>query len=216
MIESYRTVRQSAEAEIIIRKSRFIGHCRPVATEEEAIAFIEEIKKKHWSATHNCSAYVVGDRDEWQKQSDDGEPSGTAGKPMLEVLKQQGLKYTAVVVTRYFGGIMLGAGGLVRAYTEATVESVKAAVPVLKKLHREVKVTIDYTWYGKLENEFVNRGVRTLTPEFTDRVSIVCLPLSSETDRFVAWITDLTQGQAQIEQGEYVYIEHEIPTDQES
>lgn len=210
MIESYRTVREPAETEIVIRKSRFIGHCRPVTSEQEAISFIEEIKKKHWSATHNCSAYLVGDHDEWQKQSDDGEPSGTAGKPMLEVLKQQGLKYVAVVVTRYFGGIMLGAGGLVRAYTEATVEAVKAATPVLKKLHREVRVTVDYSWYGKLENEFMNRQVRTLPPQFTDRVSIVCIPESADADRFVAWITDLTQGQAIVELGDTLYVEHDI------
>lgn len=210
MIDRYRTVQGPAEAEIVIKKSRFIGHCRPVATEQEAISFIEEIKKKHWSATHNCSAYLVGDRDEWQKQSDDGEPSGTAGKPMLEVLKQQGLKYTAVVVTRYFGGIMLGAGGLVRAYTEATVEAVKAAKPVLKVLHTEVTVTVDYSWYGKVENELMNRGVRTLPPTFTDRVSIVCLPESQETERFVAWMTDVTQGQGQIELGDQQYIEHEL------
>src|SRR5690606_29656281 len=187
MLLSYRTVQRPGEAEIVIKKSRFIGHCRPVATEEEAIQFIEEIKKKHWSATHNCSAYMVGDRDEYQKQSDDGEPSGTAGKPMLEVLKQQGLKYTAVVVTRYFGGIMLGAGGLVRAYTEATVEAVKAAEPIMKVLHREVIVTVDYTWYGKLENELNNRGMQTLPPTFTDRVELICLPQSDEAERFAAW-----------------------------
>jgi len=210
MIDSYRTVRGPAEVEIVIRKSRFIGHCRPVASEQEAIRFIEEIKKKHWSATHNCSAYVVGDHDEWQKQSDDGEPSGTAGKPMLEVLKQQGLKYTAVVVTRYFGGIMLGAGGLIRAYSEAAAAAVKAAQPILKRLHREVNVTVDYSWYGKLENELVNRGVRTLPPQFTDRVSIVCLPLSGEAERFASWVTDLTQGKAQMELRDAVYLEHEI------
>jgi len=207
MIDSYRTVREPAETEIVIRKSRFIGHCRPVSSEQEAISFIEEIKKKHWSATHNCSAYLVGDHDEWQKQSDDGEPSGTAGRPMLEVLKQQGLRYTAVVVTRYFGGIMLGAGGLVRAYTEATVEAVKAATPILKKLHQEAQVTVDYPWYGKLENEFMNRGIRTLPPQFTDRVSIICMPESIEAERFAAWVTDLTQGQAIVELGQFLYIE---------
>ena len=209
MLARYRTLRREGAREIVIKKSRFIGHCRPVASEQEAIAFIEEIKKKHWSATHNCSAYLVGDKDEWQKQSDDGEPSGTAGKPMLEVLKQQGLKYTAVVVTRYFGGIMLGAGGLVRAYTEATVEAVKAARPIWKVLHREVAVTVDYTWYGKLENELKQRGYLTRSPEFTDQVRIVCLPESADADRFIAWMTDLTQGRAVIEPGSYVYVDRE-------
>ncbi len=178
-------------------------------SEEEAIEFIEEIKKKHWDATHNCSAYLVGDRDEWQKQSDDGEPSGTAGKPMLEVLKQQKLKYAAAVVTRYFGGIMLGAGGLVRAYTEATVEALKEAGIVQKVLHRQVAVTVDYTWYGKLENELAGRGIITRNPEFTDRVKIICLPVYGEAERFAAWITDMTQGQAAIEFGDSEYIDQD-------
>lgn len=210
MIEQYRTVRQAAEKEIIIRKSRFIGHVRQVRSEEEAIQFIEEIKKKHPAATHNCSAYLVGDRDEWQKQSDDGEPSGTAGKPMLEVLKQQQLKYTAAVVTRYFGGIMLGAGGLVRAYTEATVEALKEAGLVLKVLHREVAITVDYTWYGKLENEWANRGILTRNPEFTDRVRVTCLPVYAEAKQFADWMMDLTQGQAEIEFGKKLYVDQEL------
>lgn len=210
MIEQYLTIRQAAEKEIVIRKSRFIGHVRQVRSEEEAIEFIEEIKKKHSQATHNCSAYLVGDRDEWQKQSDDGEPSGTAGKPMLEVLKQQKLKYTAAVVTRYFGGIMLGAGGLVRAYTEATVEALKEAGIVRKVLHREVIVTVDYTWYGKLENEWANRGILTRKPEFTDRVQIVCLPIHADAERFAAWVTDLTQGQAIIEFGGSLYVDQDV------
>lgn len=129
MLERYKTVRRAGEKEIVIKKSRFIGHVRPVETEDEAIAFIEEIKKKHWNATHNCSAYMIGERDEIQKQSDDGEPSGTAGKPILEVIKNQGLKNVAIVVTRYFGGIMLGAGGLIRAYTDGAVAAIEAGKP---------------------------------------------------------------------------------------
>lgn len=111
MLERYKTVRRAGDKEIVIKKSRFIGHVMPVEREEEAVSFIEEIKKRHWNATHNCSAYMIGERDEIQKQSDDGEPSGTAGKPILEVIRNQGLKNVAIVVTRYFGGIMLGAGG---------------------------------------------------------------------------------------------------------
>lgn len=205
MLERFATVRGYGSREIVIRKSRFIGHARPVESEEEAVAFIEEIKKKHWDATHNCSAYVVGERDEWQKASDDGEPSGTAGKPILEVIKHRGLKNVAVVVTRYFGGILLGAGGLVRAYTEGAVAGIEAAGPIVKVLHREVFVDIDYTWYGKLENELRSRAIRIGGTTFTDRVRILCLPLAGEAERFQAWITDLTQGQAVLELGRERY-----------
>jgi uncharacterized YigZ family protein len=205
MLERFATVRGYGSREIVIRKSRFIGHARPVESEEEAVAFIEEIKKKHWDATHNCSAYVVGERDEWQKASDDGEPSGTAGKPILEVIKHRGLKNVAVVVTRYFGGILLGAGGLVRAYTDGAVAGIEAAGPVVKVLHREVIVDIDYTWYGKLENELRSRAIRIGDTTFTDRVRLVCLPLAGEAERFRAWVTDLTQGQAVLQFGRERY-----------
>lgn len=207
MLDRYKTVSRQGSKEIVIKKSRFIGHAKPVATEEEAAAFIEEIKKLHWNATHNCSAYMIGERNEIQKQSDDGEPSGTAGKPILEVIRSQGLKNTAVVVTRYFGGIMLGAGGLIRAYTDGAVAAIEAAEPVVRVLHREVLVDVDYTWYGKLENELRERGFRTGGTAFTDRVAVTCLPLTSEADAFIAWVTDLTQGQAVIEQGEAHYLD---------
>jgi len=201
----YATVRQYGESEIVIKKSRFIGHAKPAESEEEAVRFIEEIKKRHWNATHNCSAYLVGERDEHQKALDDGEPSGTAGKPILEVLKNRGLKNTVVVVTRYFGGIMLGAGGLVRAYTDGAVVGIDAAEPIVKVLHKEVIVDVDYTWYGKLENELRGRNARVGDVRFTDRVRVVCLPEAPEADRFAAWITDLTQGQAVLEMGEEKY-----------
>lgn len=207
MLEQYRTVKRQASAEVVIKKSRFIGHVKPAESEEEAVAFIERIKKEHWSATHNCSAYVVGERDQHQKQSDDGEPSGTAGKPILEVIKQQGLKHTVVVVTRYFGGIMLGAGGLIRAYTDATVEGLAAAQPITLALHRHVQVEIDYTWHGKVENGLRGRGTVVGETAFTDKVTIVCWPRESETEAFIAWMTELTQGQARIVAGAAKYRE---------
>lgn len=205
MLERYSTVRGPGSEEVVIKKSRFIGYAKPVETEEEAVSFIDEIKRLHRAATHNCSAYVVGERDQHQKASDDGEPSGTAGKPILEVIKNKGLKNVAVVVTRYFGGIMLGAGGLVRAYTEGAVAGIEAAGEIVKVLHREVFVDVDYTWYGKVENELHGRGTRLGGTEFTDRVTVKCLPVISEADAFVAWITDLTQGQAVITEGEELY-----------
>ncbi|MBP2000542.1 putative YigZ family protein [Paenibacillus shirakamiensis] len=201
----YKTVRETGQQEIVIKKSRFIGHVKPVVTEQEAITFIEDIKKQHWNATHNCSAYMIGERDEIQKQSDDGEPSGTAGKPILEVIRHQGLKNVAIVVTRYFGGIMLGAGGLIRAYTDGAVAAIEAGGAITKVLHREVLVDVDYTWLGKIENELRNREIRTGPSRFTDRVIVLCLPIESEAESFIAWMTDITQGQSTITEGERVY-----------
>ncbi|MUT67555.1 YigZ family protein [Paenibacillus sp. NEAU-GSW1] len=205
MLQRYSTIRGSGSAEVVIKKSRFIGYAKPVETEEEAVAFIDEIKRLHKQATHNCSAYLIGEHDQFQKASDDGEPSGTAGKPILEVIKNKGLKNVAVVVTRYFGGIMLGAGGLVRAYTDGAVAGIEAADEIVRVLHREVFVDVDYTWYGKLENELHGRGTRVGGTEFTDRVIVTCLPEEPEAAAFIAWITDLTQGQAVITEGDSVY-----------
>jgi uncharacterized YigZ family protein len=210
MLTEYKTVQAYGRAEIVIRKSRFIGHAAPVASEQEAIDFIERIKKEHHTATHNCSAYIVGERDEYQKQSDDGEPSGTAGKPILEVIKHQSLKNIAVVVTRYFGGIMLGAGGLIRAYTDGAAAGIEAAVAINQVLHQQVSLHIDYTWLGKIENEMRNRNIRVGETQFADKVVITCLPYYTKKDNFIAWITDLTQGQPAIELGEAKYIAHPI------
>jgi uncharacterized YigZ family protein len=209
MLSQYKTVSQWGSAEIVIKKSRFIGQAKPVESEEEAIAFIEAVKKEHWNATHNCSAYMVGERDQIQKASDDGEPSGTAGKPILEVIRQQGLKNVVVVVTRYFGGILLGAGGLIRAYTDGAVAGIAAAGPVTKKLHQDIFVSIDYTWLGKVENELRNRGTLLGETQFTDKVTLMCRPLWEEAESFVLWMTDLTQGQAEIRKGEASYIDHQ-------
>lgn len=205
MLEQYRTVRSSGSKEVVIRKSRFIGHVMPVENEEEALSFIEDIKKKHWNATHNCSAYVIGERDEIQRQSDDGEPSGTAGKPILEVIRNQGVKNVAIVVTRYFGGIMLGAGGLIRAYTDGAVLALEAGEVITRVLRREVFVEIDYTWLGKVENELRGRGIQMGETLFTDKVTLLCLPRNEEGDAFMAWITDLTQGQALVTEGRRIY-----------
>ncbi|ANA79163.1 YigZ family protein [Paenibacillus glucanolyticus] len=205
MLDRYKTVRQAGSKEIVIKKSRFIGHVMPVESEEEAVAFIEEIKKKHWNATHNCSAYMIGERDEIQKQSDDGEPSGTAGKPILEVIRNQGRKNVAIVVTRYFGGIMLGAGGLIRAYTDGAVAAIESGEPITRVLHREILVELDYTWLGKVENELRNRGVRMGETNFADTVTLTCLPLDGDAESFMTRMVDLTQGQSLITEGERLY-----------
>jgi len=204
----YRTVRAYGEAEIVIKRSQFIGHAKPVETEEEAVRFVEEIKARHKQATHNCSAYMVGERDQHQKASDDGEPSGTAGKPILEVIKNQKLKNVAVVVTRYFGGVMLGAGGLVRAYTDGAVAGLAAAGLVYKVLHTPIVLTFDYSLLGTIEYELRGRGVRYGDIEYADKVTVRCLPNESESARFIEWITDLTAGQTQIQVNDSEYLEH--------
>src|SRR5690606_1047038 len=156
MLSTYYTVKPEGYDEIIIQKSRFIGYVRRVETEDEAKEFIQEIKKKHYDATHNCSAYMIGEHDEIQKANDDGEPSGTAGVPILEVLKKQNLKDTAVVVTRYFGGIKLGAGGLIRAYGNTTSQAIKTTGIVKRQLMQGFSIKVDYTLLGKLENVLRN------------------------------------------------------------
>src|SRR3954468_14828026 len=147
-----RLIAGPGEHELEIKKSRFICSIDRAITEAEARAFHERMKKKYWDANHNCLAYLIGERNEFQKANDDGEPSGTAGVPMLEVLKKRTLINTVVVVTRYFGGIKLGAGGLIRAYGKATTEGIDAAKVVERQVHCLMKISIDYTWLGKVEN----------------------------------------------------------------
>jgi len=207
MLTQYKTVAGYGEDVIVIERSRFIGYARRVTTEEEATAFIAMIKKKHWDATHNCSAFVIGENDQIQRSSDDGEPSGTAGKPILECIKKNGVKDTVVVVTRYFGGIKLGAGGLVRAYTAGTVMALKAAKIVVHTLHQTISVSVDYTWWGKVENELRIGEFRVSGTDFTDKVTANVLIPEGEQDAFVDRMVDLTNGQAQIHLGEKEYVE---------
>ena len=197
MRENYTTVGHSANAEILIQKSRFIGHAARVETEQQAIDFIDSIKRLHRTATHNCSAYLVGEHDSIQKANDDGEPSGTAGFPMLEVLKKQGLKDTVLVVTRYYGGIKLGSGGLIRAYGKAASAALAAAGIVERKLHHVMKTSIDYTWLGKLENEIRQSPYPLDRLEYTEGVDIyIYVPVEKEQE-FIEWINEMTNGQAQ-------------------
>lgn len=198
MRENYLTVKGYGESEIVISKSRFLTYIERAETEEDAISFIDGIKKLHHNATHNCSAYIIGEHDHIQKANDDGEPSGTAGVPMLEVLKKQGLKDTVVVVTRYFGGIKLGGGGLIRAYGKATTEGLTAAQIVELKLHHVMKVAIDYTWLGKVENEIRSSSYSLEEIRYLEGVEIIVSVLKEEEEQFRSWITEMTNGQATI------------------
>ncbi|MER1984442.1 MAG: YigZ family protein [Solibacillus sp.] len=207
MRKNYFTVKGYGESEIILSKSRFITYVNRAETEQEALDFINKIKKLHPSATHNCSCYMVGEHDNIQKANDDGEPSGTAGVPMLEVLKKQGLKDTVVVVTRYFGGIKLGGGGLIRAYGKATTEGISAAQVVERKMHYIMKVAIDYNWLGKVENEVRDSHYTLRDIHYAEGVELFVFVLKEEEQQFVDWITELTNGQGKITQVGEQFIE---------
>ncbi|MCR6108043.1 YigZ family protein [Salipaludibacillus agaradhaerens] len=210
MLSTYFTVKNFVEHEIIIQKSRFIAHVLRVTSEEEAQAFIASIKKDHWNATHNCSCYMIGEHDLIQKANDDGEPSGTAGVPMLDVLKKQRLKDTAVVVTRYFGGIKLGAGGLIRAYSQATSEGIRAAGIVKRNLMTIYKVTVDYTLLGKVENETRASSYILRDSEYMEQVTLWIYVNAKEEANFEAWMTDLTHGKAHIKREGCAYVEEDV------
>lgn len=210
MLATYFTVKQTAIEEIIIQKSRFIGHVARVETEEEAQQFIQEIKKKHNAATHNCSAYMIGEHDQIQKANDDGEPSGTAGVPILEVLKKKNLKDTVVVVTRYFGGIKLGAGGLIRAYGNATTEALQGSGIVKRQLMQGISITVAYTLLGKLENVLRQSDYILETINYLEKVEFIVYVKTGEEDSFQDWIVDLTSDQATLLQTDQKYVEIDV------
>ncbi|WP_409293468.1 YigZ family protein [Peribacillus sp. SCS-37] len=207
MLPVYLTVKGYGEREIVIQKSRFIAYVERAETEEAAQEFIASIKKKHSDANHNCSAYLIGENNLIQKANDDGEPSGTAGVPMLEVLKKKNLKDTVVVVTRYFGGIKLGAGGLIRAYGKSVTEGLDAAGIVERRLMRVMHTSVDYTWLGKLENELRSSVYTIKEIKYSEAVEIHAYAEESAAPAFTEWMTELTNGQARITKGEVLYQE---------
>lgn len=210
MRKDYHTIQGYGECEMIIQKSRFLTYVSRAETEEQAQNFIKKIKEKHKSANHNCSAYIIGEHDNIQKANDDGEPSGTAGVPMLEVLKKQGLQDTVIVVTRYFGGIKLGGGGLIRAYGKATTEGIDAAKVVERKLHHLMKISIDYTWLGKVENEVRNSAYPLKEINYADLVEVMVFTKADEEENFINWMAEMTNGQAKIELVEKEFLEFTV------
>jgi uncharacterized YigZ family protein len=208
MLSRYFTVRQQvSEHEIIIQKSRFIAHIKRAENEGEAQEFIQSLKKKYRDASHNCSAYLIGENDQIQKANDDGEPSGTAGVPILEVLKKRKLKDTVVVITRYFGGIKLGAGGLIRAYGKATSEGLETAGIVERRLVQVIHVKIDYTWLGKVEKELRESDYIIKEIHYLDIVEVEVYVNEDQISVFVDWLTELTNGQAGLKKGDTDYLE---------
>ncbi|GAA2908672.1 YigZ family protein [Enterococcus pseudoavium] len=210
MLQTYRTIKEDDQHEIEIKKSRFICFLKRIESEEEAKNFIQQIKKEHWKANHNCSAFVLGERSEIQRSSDDGEPSGTAGVPMLEVLKKNDLINVCAVVTRYFGGTKLGAGGLIRAYSGAVAQAIQAVGVVEGRLQQEILVQLDYPNWGKLENFLTARQIAVKETHFTDQVIVTCMIDEDKTDLFEAQVTDLLSGQARFTTGEVTYHEEII------
>ncbi|AVM25607.1 YigZ family protein [Bacillus pumilus] len=210
MLNRYLTVKSRGEHEIVIEKSRFICHIQRAVSEEEAQAFIQSIKKQHWNATHNCSAYLIGEHDLIQKANDDGEPSGTAGVPMLEVLKKRKMKDTVVVVTRYFGGIKLGAGGLIRAYGKSVSEAINHVGMVERCLMRTMHTTIDYTWLGKVENELRASSFQLKEIHYAEDVIFETYVEETQTAQFIEWMTELTNGKSVTKEGELIYLEKDI------
>ncbi|WP_028402113.1 YigZ family protein [Ectobacillus panaciterrae] len=213
MLSRYYTVKGYGEHEIVIEKSRFISYVSRAVTEEEAQEFIQSIKKKHWNATHNCSAYLIGEHDQIQKANDDGEPSGTAGVPMLEVLKKRQLKDTVVVVTRYFGGIKLGAGGLIRAYSKSTSEGINHTGVVERRLMRLLKTNVDYTLLGKVENELRSSSYTLKDIHYLENVTFDTYAEEGETEAFKEWMIELTNGRCTITEGDMLYIERPTHSD---
>ncbi|MBU5427056.1 YigZ family protein [Tissierella pigra] len=206
MNNTYKTINNYGEDETIINKSRFIGYATPIETEEEALDFIEKIRTKHRDATHNVYAYVLGKDSNIQRFSDDGEPSGTAGIPVLEVIKKEDLRNVVVVVTRYFGGIKLGAGGLIRAYTKGAKIGLDAGIIVDMVLYTKIKIRIDYTLYGKMENYLMNEGHIVDGSDFDDGVNIFVYIEDTDKENFYNIITDLTNGTAIFEELDKEYI----------
>lgn len=196
MLESYINLVKGGEGEIVEKKSRFIGQIEVVKSEEEAYAFIEKIKKKHYDARHNCFAFSVGEDMPLQRFSDDGEPQGTAGKPMLEVINGSGIHNICIVVTRYFGGTLLGTGGLVRAYTDASKEALKNCETKLMQRLIPVDIATNYTDMGKIQYILNTADVNITDTVFTDQVVIkVELPYDTHA-KLISDITEATGARA--------------------
>ena len=194
----YKTVGEFGESEIIINKSRFIGACKHCETEEEALAFIKERRLLHKASSHCCYAYIIGKNSGIMRYSDDGEPGGTAGMPIIEVLKARGVVDCAVTVTRYFGGILLGAGGLVRAYTQGCVIGVEAAGELLMEPCVDYMLSIPYSLLGRLENDLKETPIKTLDREFGADITLTFRMPEHFEESFIRMMSEMTSGNADI------------------
>ncbi len=192
---SYKTIAKKGFDEFIINKSRFIGYASPIESEEEALSFIKEIKEKHKDATHNVYGYVFGKESNIQRFSDDGEPSGTAGIPVLQVIKKEELRNLVIVVTRYFGGTKLGGGGLIRAYTKSAKLAIDSSIIVQNKLFNRLSIETSYSSYGKIENYFLEGDYIVDSVEFLEKVEIELYVEKIEIDGVISDLMDITSGE---------------------
>lgn len=190
--------------EIVIKKSRFITHIKRTVSEEEAKDFIDEIKKEHKAANHNCSAYIIGKSALIQKADDDGEPQGTAGVPILEVLKKEELYNVTVVVTRYFGGIKLGGGGLIRAYSQSASAAVEAAGKVIEVPVVPLTVSLDYTFTSKFEHFLGNTEASIVSTDYTDKVTYLIHVKEKGADDIVNTLKEITSNSFEYEAGDII------------
>lgn len=195
----YDTVYRGGTGEYTEKKSRFIAEVYPVSSEEEAFRHLEEVKKKYWDARHHCWAYVLGRNPSVERMSDDGEPAGTAGKPILEVIRGRGVTNAFIVVTRYFGGTLLGTGGLVRAYTSASQAALADAEIITRISGVKLDIHTDYTGLGKIQYLIARRKLHTLDTVYTDKVIISLLIPEEEEGAFRKEVLEGTNGQAVIE-----------------
>lgn len=197
-------VYKGGQGEITEKKSRFIATVRPVESEYEAVSFINETKKKYWDARHNCSAFVIGKRQELTRCSDDGEPAGTAGRPMLDVLLKENIHNAAVVVTRYFGGVLLGTGGLVRAYQQATKAGLLASEIIEKKDGAVLFIRTDYTGIGRLQYLFAQEKITVMDTAYEADVLVKAVIPENDKKRIEKTIIEQTNGTAKLEWGDEV------------
>ena len=194
MAASYKTLMKRGCDEFIVNKSRFIGYGAPAETEEEALAFLAEIRKKHADATHNCYAYIIGRNMGVMRYSDDGEPGGTAGMPIIEVMKNRGVVNACVVVTRYFGGVLLGAGGLVRAYTQGAVTAIDACGIGVMHLTARYMMDVSYAMLSRVEYFLKSAPVIVEDKDFSDVITLTLLVKCADEDKLLADLTQLSEG----------------------
>lgn len=212
-MDDYLSLYRGASAEIEEKKSRFIATIEHVDTEEEAVAFIARLKKQYYDARHNCSAFVIGEDGQLMRSNDDGEPSGTAGRPMLEVLTAQKITNAVVVVTRYFGGTLLGTGGLIRAYQGAVKAALEKCVLLQKISGTELILSSDYTDIGKIQYMAASNKWDVMSTDYAENVITKMIVKSEETDSVITAITDATAARVTIEKGENVtfsYVDGEV------
>ncbi len=205
-MSGYKTITASGEAEFTIQRSRFITHTAPIQNEAEAQAFLQQIKKRYYDARHSCSAWVLGPDGSRQKSSDDGEPGGTAGAPILEAIRQNGLTNLIIVVTRYFGGIKLGAGGLIRAYSHAAVLGIEASPIAQATLFRRTAVTIAYPLLGTIENWLRQKNIRIADKRYTENVTLILLIEPEALEAAAADLTNLTAARCQIDLQDEIWL----------